>query len=148
MLSERREALRKKSGALYPQLESVLTQLAARLPLFLVSNCQAGYIETFLDCTGFAPYITDHLCPGDTGEGKAENIREIIRRHHLKSPVYVGDTRRRLPGRQICRRFHSFHLCFLWFRICGKPGLRHHMSPLIFSACFDFTPITCQKAVL
>lgn len=86
------EALRKKSGALYPQLESVLTQLAARLPLFLVSNCQAGYIETFLDCTGFAPYITDHLCPGDTGEGKAENIREIIRRHHLKSPVYVGDT--------------------------------------------------------
>src|SRR5699024_5905800 len=51
------EALRKKSGALYPQLESVLTQLAARLPLFLVSNCQAGYIETFLDCTGFAPYI-------------------------------------------------------------------------------------------
>ncbi len=86
------EALRKKSGALYPQLESVLTQLAAPLPLFLVSNCQAGYIETFLDCTGFAPYITDHLCPGDTGEGKAENIREIIRRHHLKSPVYVGDT--------------------------------------------------------
>lgn len=86
------EALRKKSGALYPQLESVLTQLAARLPLFLVSNCQAGYIETFLDCTGFAPYITDHLCPGDTGEGKAENIREIIRCHHLKSPVYVGDT--------------------------------------------------------
>lgn len=86
------EALRKKSGALYPQLESVLTQLAARLPLFLVSNCQAGYIETFLDCTGFAPYITDHLCPGDTGEGKVENIREIIRRHHLKSPVYVGDT--------------------------------------------------------
>ena len=86
------EALRKKSGALYPQLESVLTQLAARLPLFLVSNCQAGYIETFLDCTGFAPYITDHLCPGDTEEGKAENIREIIRRHHLKSPVYVGDT--------------------------------------------------------
>lgn len=86
------EALRKKSGALYPQLESVLTQLAARLPLFLVSNCQAGYIETFLDCTGFAPYITDHLCPGDTGEGKAENIREIIRRHHLNSPVYVGDT--------------------------------------------------------
>lgn len=86
------EALRKKSGALYPQLESVLTQLAARLPLFLVSNCQAGYIETFLDCTGFAPYITDHLCPGDTKEGKAENIREIIRRHHLKSPVYVGDT--------------------------------------------------------
>ena len=86
------EALRKKSGALYPQLESVLTQLAVRLPLFLVSNCQAGYIETFLDCTGFAPYITDHLCPGDTGEGKAENIREIIRRHHLKSPVYVGDT--------------------------------------------------------
>lgn len=86
------EALRKKSGALYPQLESVLTQLAARLPLFLVSNCQAGYIETFLDCTGFAPYITDHLCPGDTGEGKAENIREIIRRHHLESPVYVGDT--------------------------------------------------------
>ena len=120
------EALRKKSGALYPQLESVLTQLAARLPLFLVSNCQAGYIETFLDCTGFAPYITDHLCPGDTGEGKAENIREIIRRHHLKSPVYVGDTDGDYQA--VKSAGDSFHLCFLWFRICGKPGLRHHMS--------------------
>ena len=82
VLSERRGSATKKSGALYPQLESVLTQLAARLPLFLVSNCQAGYIETFLDCTGFAPYITDHLCPGDTGEGKS---RKYPRNHTASS---------------------------------------------------------------
>ncbi|MGI6007786.1 MAG: HAD family hydrolase [Ruminococcus sp.] len=84
--------LRKKNAPLYPNLAAVLPELARRYPLFLVSNCQAGYIETFLDCTGFSPYIKDHLCPGDTGRGKKENILEIIKRHNLQSPVYVGDT--------------------------------------------------------
>ena len=28
---------------------------------FIVSNCQAGYIEVFLEDTGLAPYVKDHL---------------------------------------------------------------------------------------
>ena len=86
------EYLKTRCGALYPDLERVLHTLCQRYPLYIVSNCQAGYIESFLAATGFASYFKDHLCPGDTGEGKAYNIREIIRRNHLNAPIYVGDT--------------------------------------------------------
>ncbi len=34
----------------------------------------------------------DHESSGRTGRGKADNIREVIRRRGLRSPVYVGDT--------------------------------------------------------
>ncbi|UWP58767.1 HAD family hydrolase [Ruminococcus gauvreauii] len=86
------ELLRKYGAPLYPAWSQVFEILSGRYPLFLVSNCEAGYIETFLECTGFGCYIKDHLCPGDTGNAKADNILEIIRRHDLKSPAYVGDT--------------------------------------------------------
>ena len=86
------EALLRKCAPLYPQLEETLDTLSHRFPLFIVSNCEAGYIELFLDKTGFTPYFKDHLCPGDTGEAKAANIRSIVSRHHLEAPVYVGDT--------------------------------------------------------
>ena len=76
----------------YPGVEAVLRTLSAGYPLFIVSNCQSGYIEQFFKATGFAPYITDHLCPGDTGLLKADNIRSIKERHRLKQAVYVGDT--------------------------------------------------------
>ena len=57
-----------------------------------MSNCQSGYIELFMEKTGCASYVTDHLCPGDTGLLKADNIRRIVDGHGLKYPVYVGDT--------------------------------------------------------
>ncbi len=34
-------------GVLYPGVEQTLAALSARCPLFLVSNCQDGYIEAF-----------------------------------------------------------------------------------------------------
>ena len=34
----------------------------------------------------------DHESSGRTGHGKADNIRDVIRRRGLLSPVYVGDT--------------------------------------------------------
>lgn len=70
----------------YDTLEEALQILSERYPLYIVSNCQAGYIEVFLKATGLGCYFQDHLCPGDTGKAKAENIRTIIRRHNLKSP--------------------------------------------------------------
>lgn len=86
------EYLEKKAGVLYPELEETLCALSKKYKLFIVSNCQAGYIELFLKKTGFGPYITDHLCPGDTDLLKADNIKLIAERNGLKNPVYVGDT--------------------------------------------------------
>ncbi len=85
-------ALEQNPPAPYEGVETVFRELSGQYPLFIVSNCQSGYIEQFLKSTGFAPYITDHLCPGDTGLLKADNIRLIAERHHLTSAVYVGDT--------------------------------------------------------
>ena len=78
---------------LYDGIPDVFRELAGLHSLFIVSNCEAGYIEVFLKKTQLTPFVTDHLCPGDTGLAKAANIREIVRRHHLTKPVYVGDTR-------------------------------------------------------
>lgn len=86
------EYLTKKPGILYPKLKETLTELGKRFPLFIVSNCQEGYVELFYEKTGFECFFRDHLCPGDTGLLKADNIRLIAERYGLKQPVYVGDT--------------------------------------------------------
>ena len=86
------QALIKTPAPLYEGMRDTLAFLSGRIPLFIVSNCQAGYIEVFLQGTGLSSLFTDHLCPGDTGEAKAENIRRIAKRHHLKAPYYLGDT--------------------------------------------------------
>ena len=86
------EALLRKCAPLYPDLEKTLKILSSRFPLFIVSNCQAGYIEVFLEATGLSHYFKGHLCPGDTGKAKADNIRTIIEQNHLQHAVYVGDT--------------------------------------------------------
>ena len=79
-------------AVLYDGVLDTLKTLSGKMPLFIVSNCQGGYIEVMLETTGLTPYITDHLCPDDTGHAKASNIRAIVEKHNLKSPVYVGDT--------------------------------------------------------
>lgn len=86
------EALRRNPPQPYEGLEDTLKALSASYPLYIVSNCQAGYIECFLEATGMGKYFSGHLCPGDTGQAKAANIRTIVEENHLQSPVYVGDT--------------------------------------------------------
>lgn len=85
------EYLREHGGVLYPDLEATLKTLAKRYPLFIVSNCQKGYIEAFLEFYRFGGYFRDFECFGNTGEGKAVNIERVIRRNGLKEAVYVGD---------------------------------------------------------
>lgn len=86
------EALLKECAPLYEDLEEMLKALSQRYPLYIVSNCQAGYIEVFLESSGLGKYFKGHLCPGDTGMAKAENIVKIAKDYGLKEPVYVGDT--------------------------------------------------------
>lgn len=85
-------ALEKEKAPIYPGLEETLSALSKKYPLFIVSNCQAGYIEVFLKATHLGHYFSGHLCPGDTGMPKGDNILKIIQDYKLSSPVYVGDT--------------------------------------------------------
>ncbi len=84
--------LEKTPGTLYAGIGDTLTELYARYPLFIVSNCQDGYIDLFLRKTGFGPLITDHLCFGQTGLPKGQTLLRLMQRNGLTAPVYVGDT--------------------------------------------------------
>lgn len=79
-------------GVAYPHLHETLAALSERAPLFIVSNCQKGYIEAFLQAHGTGKYFTGRRCFGDNGAQKGENIRRIADEYGLKNPVYIGDT--------------------------------------------------------
>ena len=81
-----------EGSLLYEGVKETIPQLAKDRRLFIVSNCQGGYIELFMRKNGFEPYITDFESFGNTGRPKGENIRLIIERNDLREAFYVGDT--------------------------------------------------------
>ncbi len=85
-------ALLKECAPLYEDLEKALALLSAKYSLYIVSNCQSGYIEVFLEATGFGKYFKGHLCNGDNNLDKGSNIALIAQNYSMESPVYVGDT--------------------------------------------------------
>ncbi|AKD01896.1 HAD family hydrolase [Pontibacter korlensis] len=86
------EYLQNRGGELYPELMETLELLCSKYRLFIVSNCQSGYIETFLRFFNLQPYFTDVACFGDKHLPKGENIKGIVHRNSLQRPVYIGDT--------------------------------------------------------
>ena len=85
------EYLREHGGELYPDLEEVWTELSKDYELYIVSNCQAGYIEAFLDHYGFWKYFKDIECYGNNLKQKGDNIRLLADRNGLEAAAYVGD---------------------------------------------------------
>ena len=77
---------------LYPDEQNVIRALAQEYTLGIVSNCQVGYIETYLNQIEFADAFTDIECAGRTGRSKGENIRLVMERQGITDCVYVGDT--------------------------------------------------------
>ncbi|MCR5610983.1 MAG: HAD family hydrolase [Clostridiales bacterium] len=81
-------------GVLYDGVPEVLEELEKSYELFIVSNCEDGYIESFLNYHKTAKFFKDTECIGRTGLNKAGNIRLVIERNGLEKAVYVGDTER------------------------------------------------------
>lgn len=79
-------------GVLYPRVEETLERLARDYPLFIVSNCQDGYIEAFFQAHGLGRFFKDYENPGRTGKPKGDNIALVVQRNGLKHPLYIGDT--------------------------------------------------------
>lgn len=92
LCEEETRLLAVKGGRLYPKVGETLERLCGRYRLFIVSNCQQGYIESFLTAHAFGTVFEGHLCWGDTGLPKGGTNRELIRRFGLKNPIYIGDT--------------------------------------------------------
>lgn len=87
------EYLGQHGAKLYEGLEDDLEILSRKFKLFIVSNCQEGYIQCFFRAyPQLEKYFMDYEYPGRSGKFKAENIRMLAVRNNLKNPVYVGDT--------------------------------------------------------
>lgn len=99
--AEERKLLFKEGGVLYPNLEKVLSRLSEEYSLFIVSNCECGYIETFFGYHKLSHYFKDIECAGNTGLSKGENIKRIMERNKLNQPIYVGDTQGDCDGARL-----------------------------------------------
>lgn len=78
-------------ATLYPGVEETLRALRHNYPLYIVSNCQCGYIEAFLAHYGFGELFSDIQCYGVNKKQKGENIRIVAERNGLDRAIYVGD---------------------------------------------------------
>lgn len=85
------EYLLAHGGVLYPDLEKTFKRLNEKYPLYIVSNCQSGYIEAFLEHYGFGRYFEDIECYGNNLKGKGENIALLAKRNKLDKAYYIGD---------------------------------------------------------
>ncbi len=86
------EYLRKNGAVLYPELRNTMEKLIDMgYHLYIVSNCQSGYIESFLDYYGFHDLFEDIECFGNNNRQKYDNISLIMERNNVERGVYVGD---------------------------------------------------------
>ncbi len=85
--------LEEHGGILFSKLEETLAELKKKYKLYIVSNCEEGYIQCFLKAHNLSEYFLDFEYPGRTRLSKADNIRLIMERNNLLKPVYVGDTK-------------------------------------------------------
>ena len=76
----------------YPGVKETVAKLSETYRLFIVSNSQCGYPELCMEKLGLTPYIEGHLCFGDTGTSKGQTILTLIKKHNIRSCVYIGDT--------------------------------------------------------
>lgn len=90
--NEHEDLMACREDLLYPHVKETLKKLSEKCSLFIVSNCQSGYIELFMQKAGVEEYITDIECFGNTGKSKGENLKLLMERNHLTEAIYLGDT--------------------------------------------------------
>lgn len=99
--SQEQKYLALHGGLLYPRLEETLEQLSGNYKLFIVSNCQMGYLEAFFKYHKLEGYFSDYENSGRTGKAKGDNIKLVIERNDLDKALYIGDTQGDFDGANI-----------------------------------------------
>ena len=90
--NEEVKCLSQKCAVLYEDLEETLKILSLDYNLYIVSNCQEGYVEAFLHAHQLKSYFKDYEMSGRTGLDKGHNIKLIMKRNVIEQAFYVGDT--------------------------------------------------------
>ncbi len=78
-------------GSLFPNELDVLRKLSEDYRLFIVSNCQNGYIENFMPLVPES-LIEGFMCFGDTHQPKNVTIRTLMAKYGIERAAYIGDT--------------------------------------------------------
>lgn len=141
IVSHENKILRTRGGILYEGVEETLKQLTQHYNLFIVSNCQDGYIEGFLDYYKFNNLFVDFESHGRTQKPKAENIQLIMERNHLsvENSIYIGDTQ---------TDYDSSSANGLPFVFC-KYGFGNLENPSYEPSILKFSDLqTCLKAIV
>lgn len=86
------ELIAKSGGVLYPTVMEQIPLLSEIYDLYIVSNCQAGYIETFLKHSNLGSCFKGFLSHGQTKRPKGENIIALKKEHGINASLYIGDT--------------------------------------------------------
>lgn len=86
------EYLKSHSAEYFAGEREVLEALHKEYFMAVVSNCQDGYIQLFLEKSGYAGLFDDFECAGRTGLDKGDNIKLVAQRGELDGVIYVGDT--------------------------------------------------------
>ncbi|MBQ8947548.1 MAG: HAD family hydrolase [Lachnospiraceae bacterium] len=78
----------------YPGVTDTMKELSRDHRLYIVSNCQEGYIPLVTKTLGITDCITDFESFGKTGLLKADNIRLVCERNGFtpEEGYYIGDT--------------------------------------------------------
>ncbi len=79
-------------GETYPGLKDCLRAASELADLAIVSNCQALYIEAFLERFGLASLFVDFESSGRSGRDKIENLRSVLARQGRDVGAMVGDS--------------------------------------------------------
>jgi len=77
---------------IYPNVSETLKTLNENNNLYILSNCQKGYIEAFLNFTHFNIYFKNYDYVGDKYKNKNECLVQFIKKNNLNDFIYVGDT--------------------------------------------------------
>ena len=124
---EDNRVIEEQGGILYEGVIEGLNNLINRYPLFIVSNCQSGYIETFLRLNGLEVAFNDIECWGNTGLPKGQNLKNIIERNQLQNPLMIGDA----EGDEIAARECSIPFAYVTY------GFGTSVSPDLTFSSFE-----------
>lgn len=84
--------LEENGAVLYDGMKETIASLCGAYKLYIVSNCQDGYVQAFLYAHHMERYFEDIEMSGRTGLDKGENIKLLMERNQIEHAVYVGDT--------------------------------------------------------
>ena len=87
-----KEMVEMEGGQFFPGVLEGLNQLSSQYTLFIISNCQEWYLNVFWKYSKAKPYFTDWDFHGRSQLPKKDMINNMIKKHQLKKPTYIGDT--------------------------------------------------------